>query len=54
MMAGHPNETSPIGLRNIGFTLHMGALDSAYNRNKIAAQWAVLLDSLQKADSGWL
>src|SRR5215203_5690905 len=52
MMAGHPNETSPVGLRNIGFTLHMGALDSAYNRNKIAAQWAVLLDSLQKTDPG--
>ena len=52
MMAGHPNETSPLGLRNIGFTLHMGALDSAYNRNKIAGQWAVLLDSLQKTDPG--
>jgi hypothetical protein len=52
MMAGHPNETSPLGLRNIGFTIHMGALDSAYNRNKIASQWAVLLDSLQKSDPG--
>jgi hypothetical protein len=52
MMAGHPNETSPLGLRNIGFTIHMGALDSAYNRNKIASQWAVLLDSLQNADPG--
>ena len=52
MMAGHPNETSPLGLRNIGFTIHMGALDSAYNRNKIASQWAVLLDSLQKTDPG--
>jgi hypothetical protein len=52
MMAGHPNETSPLGLRNIGFTLHMGALDSAYNRNEIARRWGVLLDSLQKADPG--
>jgi hypothetical protein len=50
MMAGHPNETSPLGLRNIGFTLHMGALDSAYNRNKIARQWSLVLDSLQKTD----
>ncbi|WP_069658311.1 alpha/beta hydrolase family protein [Arcticibacter eurypsychrophilus] len=52
MMAGHPNETSPLGLRNIGFTLHVGALDSAYQRNDIAAQWAVKLDSLSKADQG--
>ena len=25
-MAGHPNETSPLGLRNIGFTIHMGEM----------------------------
>lgn len=50
MMAGHPNETSPVGLRNIGFTIHMGALDSAYNRNKIAARWSLMLDSLQQND----
>lgn len=52
MMAGHPNETSPFGLRNIGFALHMGALDGAYNRNEIARRWGVVLDSLQKADVG--
>ena len=28
MMAGHPNETSPLGLRNLPFTLHMGGRDS--------------------------
>jgi poly(3-hydroxybutyrate) depolymerase len=50
MMAGHPNETSPLGLRNLPFTLHMGANDSAYNRNKIAGEWAVKLDDLQKED----
>jgi len=50
MMAGHPNETSPVGLRNIGFTIHMGAVDSAYNRNKIAARWGVMLDSLHQMD----
>ena len=27
MMAGHPNETSPLGLRNLPFTLHMGGRD---------------------------
>jgi len=52
MMAGHPNETSPLGLRNIGFTIHMGALDSDYHRNEVARHWSVLLDSLQTNDPG--
>lgn len=50
MMAGHPNETSPLGLRNIGFTLHMGELDAAYDRNKIAGEWRDKLAELQQAD----
>ena len=50
MMAGHPNEARPEGLRNIGFTIHMGANDSAYNRNKIAAEWGQKLNALQAAD----
>ena len=52
MMAGHPNETKADGLRNLPFTLHMGAEDSAYDRNKIAAQWSKQLDKLQQQDSG--
>lgn len=52
MMAGHPNEVTPVNLRNIGFTLHMGALDKAYDRNKIAERWSHWLDSLQATDSG--
>ncbi len=52
MMAGHPNEVTPVNLRNIGFTLHMGALDKAYDRNKIAERWSHWLDSLQTADPG--
>ncbi|GAB3775642.1 hypothetical protein GCM10028818_20040 [Spirosoma horti] len=52
MMAGHPNEVTPVNLRNIGFTLHMGALDKAYDRNKIAERWGHWLDSLQTADPG--
>ena len=52
MMAGHPNEVTPVNLRNIGFALHMGALDKAYDRNKIAERWGRLLDSLQAADPG--
>ncbi|MGA2501395.1 MAG: polyhydroxyalkanoate depolymerase, partial [Tepidisphaeraceae bacterium] len=50
MMAGHPNDASPLGLRNIGFAIHVGALDGGYNRNKVAAEWGRKLDDLQKAD----
>jgi len=50
MMAGHPNETSPLGLRNLPFTLHMGEKDSAYNRNKIAAEWKNKLAELRTSD----
>ena len=50
MMAGHPNETSPLGLRNLPFTMHVGGRDAAYHRNEIARQWADKLDALQKAD----
>jgi poly(3-hydroxybutyrate) depolymerase len=51
MMAGHPNGVSPLGLRNIGFTLHMGGKDSAYKRNEIAAEWKEKLAQLQTNDS---
>ena len=50
MMAGHPNETSPLGLRNIGFALYMGGRDAAYNRNKVAADWKQQLAVLAQAD----
>jgi poly(3-hydroxybutyrate) depolymerase len=50
MMAGHPNETSPLGLRNLPFTIHMGANDGAYNRNKTAEDWKNKLAELQQAD----
>jgi poly(3-hydroxybutyrate) depolymerase len=50
MMAGHPNETSPLGLRNLPFTIHMGANDGAYNRKKTATQWKEALEQLQKSD----
>ncbi|MGJ8643131.1 MAG: transglutaminase domain-containing protein [Luteolibacter sp.] len=52
MMAGHPNETKPDGLRNLPFEIFMGAEDGAYNRNKKAANWKVRLGDLQKADPG--
>ncbi len=50
MMAGHPNETKPVGLRNIGFALFMGGDDAAYKRNEIAAQWRDQLAGLRKED----
>jgi len=50
MMAGHPNETKPLGLRNLPFTIHMGERDSAYNRNALAVQWKDQLAELQKQD----
>lgn len=52
MMAGHPNDASPLNLRNIGFCIHVGALDSAYSRNEVARHWGQLLDSLSSADPG--
>ena len=51
MMAGHPNETSPLGLRNIGFTIHMGENDSLYERNKVAIEWENKLNILRENDS---
>ena len=50
MMAGHPNETSPTGLRNVPFALQVGGNDAAYRRNEIAAEWGRKLDALQQAD----
>jgi len=50
MMAGHPNETQPQGLRNVPFALQVGGNDGAYDRNKIAGEWGKKLDDLQKLD----
>jgi len=50
MMAGHPNETSPLGLRNLPFTLHMGEKDAAYNRNKTASEWEKKMADLHRDD----
>lgn len=50
MMAGHPNDAKPFGLRNIGFTIHMGGKDKAYGRNKVAMQWKKWLAELKTKD----
>ncbi len=52
MMAGHPNDASPIGLRNIGFAIHVGAQDGAYKRNQVAAAWKEKLETLRADDPG--
>ena len=50
MMAGHPNDATPHGLRNLPFGLFMGGLDTAYNRNTVAAEWGAQLAALRSAD----
>jgi poly(3-hydroxybutyrate) depolymerase len=52
MMAGHPNDASALGLRNLPFMIFMGGNDGAYDRNKIAAEWGKKLDQLSKDDPG--
>jgi poly(3-hydroxybutyrate) depolymerase len=50
MMAGHPNDADPLSLRNVPFALQVGGNDTAYNRNKVAADWGKKLDDLHKSD----
>ena len=52
MMAGHPNDASPLGLRNLPFAIWCGANDGAYNRNRVAAEWIAKLGELRQADPG--
>lgn len=50
MMAGHPGDVTPLNLRNIGFSLWVGANDSGYDRNKMAADFSKKLEEVKKAD----
>ena len=52
MMAGHPNDAVPYNLRNMPFALHMGSLDSAYQRNQVAEKWQVLYKELSNINPG--
>lgn len=52
MMAGHPNDASPLGLRNLPFRIFMGGNDTAYKRNEVAAQWGEKLAALAADDPG--
>jgi len=44
MMAGHPNETKPDGLRNLPFAIWVGGRDAAYDRNSVATIAKTLLE----------
>jgi hypothetical protein len=50
MMAGHPNDASWLGLRNVGFAIQVGGLEAAFSRNKVAQQWIAKLDELHRED----
>ncbi len=50
MSAGHPNDMTPVNLRNIPFAIHVGGDDTAFDRNLVAAEWGEQLDALQAAD----
>jgi len=50
MCAGHPNETTPEGLRNLPFFLYMGGADDAYHRNTVVREFSAKIDELQAVD----
>jgi hypothetical protein len=50
MSAGHPNGISIMNLRNLPFAIHVGGLDTAYNRDIINRQYGQRLDLLQALD----
>ncbi len=50
MMAGHPNESSVLGLRNLPFAIFVGADDNAYDRSKVVEKRAKQLDKLHRED----
>lgn len=50
MMAGHPNNSKPEGLRNLPFAIFMGENDSAYDRNSVAKRWGEMLEELRGQD----
>jgi len=50
MMAGHPNESSLLGLRNLPFAIFMGENDAAHKRNTVAAEKSAEIAALHEAD----
>jgi poly(3-hydroxybutyrate) depolymerase len=52
MSAGHPNDASPVNLRNVAFAIHVGGSDTSYDRNKKAEEWGKMLEDLASKDPG--
>lgn len=50
MSAGHPNDASPLNLRNVPFAIHVGGNDTAFDRNLVAEEWGDQLTALQAMD----
>jgi hypothetical protein len=50
MMAGHPNDASPLGLRNLPFAIQVGANDNAFDRANIARKFGETIAKLHEAD----
>jgi hypothetical protein len=50
MMAGHHNNVSPLGLRNLPFMMFVSEEDSKYDRNTVTAEWGDELAELRERD----
>ena len=53
MMAGHPNNVNLLNIRNIAFSIQVGALDSAYKRNQHAHTYIKKINDLQNKYGGY-
>lgn len=51
MMAGHPGDAQIENLRNLPFSIHVGAEDTAYNRAGLAVEWLRNYERLNGEDS---
>lgn len=52
MMAGHPGESSQVNLLNLPFMIWMGEHDHYYDRNILAKEKGIVMDSLSNANPG--
>ena len=50
MSSGHPNGVSLVNLYNLPIQLQGGEFDTAYDRNRVTAEYGVYLDELQAAE----
>ena len=52
MMAGHPNNVDLTNIRNIWFSIQVGANDTPYNRNKEAEKYIKRVEELRNKYGG--